>query len=137
MKKLIFLLLGIPTVLMAAGIDQNNPDYYKVHEPYRTVACKKEEFNKSMEECSAKELTMATKAMKERYKVVQAALNEGYPKVGRMLKQSQKIWEQYYATSCVIQNHESAGGTGYSSLLNFCLIEMLNERTSYLNTLTD
>lgn len=137
MTKALLTCFLAPTLAIAAGGDPAVADYFQVHEAYRTQACKGELGNKEMEACSVKELDAASKRMKERLKAAFGTVGDDSPKFAKKLKLTQKAWEQTYITQCEIQNRESSNGTGYSSILNFCLIQMINERASYLKTLTE
>lgn len=137
MRKTLLTFLLAPTLAMAEAGPSAVADYFQVHEPFQTHACKGESGNKEMEVCSVKELAAASSRMKARYQTALSSVGEDFPKLASKLKVNQKLWEQTYHAQCEIQNRESAKGSGYSSILNFCLIQMLNERTSYLSSLTE
>jgi uncharacterized protein YecT (DUF1311 family) len=135
MKKALLTCLLAPTVAVAAGNAPAIADYFKVHEPYDTKACIAANGNAGMEACTLKELETARLQMNARFKAAVRSVNEESPKLALKLKQNQKTWESTYLPQCEVQLYESVTGSGYGSLLNFCLIQMVNERTSYLNTL--
>lgn len=137
MRRVALLLLFASLPLMAAESSPPIPNYDSVHLPYRTKACEEKNTDREMKECSAKVLEVTKAQMEQRYKTVLGALEKESPKTAKSLKTEQQLWKKMYPISCSIKVYESEGGTGYYSILDFCLIKMVNERTSYLNSLTD
>ena len=137
MRKVAFLMLFISLPLMAADNQITVPGYTKIHEPYGTKACEKQETNRNMALCSQRVLASSKKALDTRYQFVLKTLKIDYPATAKKLQSTQKMWEAFYPINCEVGEHESESGTGYSSILDFCLIQMVNERISYLDTLID
>ncbi|VAW49735.1 hypothetical protein MNBD_GAMMA04-1170 [hydrothermal vent metagenome] len=119
----------IPATLFASTTHFESLSYDEIHKSYQSLNCFDEATQQEMNKCGEQSLS-STKAKMD--SILNEAIEGKDNAFSEKIKKSQTLWTTFTHISCEIETYESKSGTGYYSILNFCLETKLNERISYL-----
>lgn len=125
----LLLLCVIPTTLFAATTHLESLTYDEIHKSYQSLNCFDEATQQEMDECGKQSLSSAKAKMDS---ILNELIGGDKNAFAEKVKKSQTLWVSFTQISCEIETYESEGGTGYYSILNYCLETKVNERISYL-----
>lgn len=125
----LLLFFVIPATSFASTTHFESLSYDEIHKNYQSLNCFDEATQQEMNKCGEQSLSLAKDKMNSIFNEV---IEEKDNAFSEKVKKSQVLWTTFAHISCEIETYESEGGTGYYSILNFCLETKLNERISYL-----
>ncbi len=137
MKKefasVLLVLMLVSSAVIAGGGDAEQGSYYETHKSFLSMNCIDEQTQKDMDDCGVNSLAGVKKEME----AVLEALSASKPSIAKEIQLDQQNWAAYAKSSCDIETHDSKEGSGYFSVLNYCMETKINERISYLMWLVD